>query len=201
MPAEKNQAPRRASAREDATVSEIVEPVVALKQMTSGGEVVEDYGHVGLTLRSHPLAFLRTDFSRRRIVTCGEAMQARDGKWLEAAGLVLVRQRPGSAKGVMLITLEGETGIANLIVWLKVFEKYVISVSAAVAKANTHILCIDLIAGLATKNSRHKLIYCKIKNTYVWSECLAKEDEPNLSFGIFRKSAFSGNGEIWPEPR
>jgi error-prone DNA polymerase len=113
-----------ASAREEATVSEVIEPVVALKPMTSGGEVVEDYGHVGLTLRSHPLSFLRTDLSRRRIVTCSEAMQARDGKWLEAAGLVLVRQRPGSAKGVMFITIEDETGIANLVVWVKVFEKY-----------------------------------------------------------------------------
>ncbi|MEY9772139.1 error-prone DNA polymerase [Sinorhizobium fredii] len=113
-----------ASAREEATVSEIVEPVVALKPMTSGGEVVEDYGHVGLTLRSHPLSFLRAVLNRRRIVTCAEAMQARDGKWLEAAGLVLVRQRPGSAKGVMFITIEDETGIANLVVWVKVFEKY-----------------------------------------------------------------------------
>lgn len=51
-------------------------------------------------------------------------MAARDGTWLEAAGIVLVRQRPGSAKGVMFITLEDETGIANLVVWLKVFEKY-----------------------------------------------------------------------------
>jgi error-prone DNA polymerase len=113
-----------ASARENETVAEIDEPVVALKPMTSGGEVVEDYGHVGLTLRSHPLSFLRADLSRRRIVTCSEAIQARDGKWLEAAGLVLVRQRPGSAKGVMFITLEDETGIANLVVWVKVFEQY-----------------------------------------------------------------------------
>ncbi len=50
-------------------------------------------------------------------------MDARDGRWLEAAGIVLVRQRPGSAKGVMFITLEDETGIANLVVWPKVFEK------------------------------------------------------------------------------
>ena len=87
--------------------------------MTAGGEVVEDYGHVGLTLRDHPVAFLREELQRRRIVTCAEAMQARDGRWLEAAGLVLVRQRPGSAKGVMFITLEDETGIANLVVWPK----------------------------------------------------------------------------------
>jgi hypothetical protein len=52
------------------------------------------------------------------------AMDARDGRWLEAAGLVLVRQRPGSAKGVMFITLEDETGIANLVVWPQVFEKF-----------------------------------------------------------------------------
>ncbi|QND46769.1 DNA-binding protein (plasmid) [Rhizobium lusitanum] len=113
-----------ASARENKTVPELDEPTVALRPMTSGGEVVEDYGHVGLTLCNHPLSFLRADLTRRRIVTCRAAMQARDGTWLEAAGLVLVRQRPGSAKGVMFITIEDETDIANLIVWLKTFEQY-----------------------------------------------------------------------------
>ncbi len=113
-----------ASARESRTVAELDEPFVALRPMTSGGEVVEDYGHVGLTLRNHPLSFLRADLSKRRIVNCRDAMLTRDGKWLEAAGLVLVRQRPGSAKGVMFITIEDETGIANLVVWAKTFEKY-----------------------------------------------------------------------------
>ncbi len=113
-----------AAARETEAFPEIREPSVSLKPMTVGGEVVEDYGHVGLTLRNHPLSFLREEMRARRIVTCAEAMAARDGRWLEAAGLVLVRQRPGSAKGVMFITLEDETGIANLVVWLKVFEKY-----------------------------------------------------------------------------
>ena len=113
-----------AAARESKAVPEIHEPAVSLKPMTAGGEVVEDYGHVGLTLRDHPLSFLREELRTQRIVTCAEAMAARDGRWLEAAGLVLVRQRPGSAKSVMFITLEDETGIANLVVWLKVFEKY-----------------------------------------------------------------------------
>ena len=113
-----------ASARENELVSEVSEPAVVLRAMTAGGEVVEDYGHVGLTLRNHPVTFLRQDLRRRHIVTCAEAMAARDGGWLEAAGLVLVRQRPGSAKGVMFITLEDETGIANLVVWTNVFEKY-----------------------------------------------------------------------------
>jgi error-prone DNA polymerase len=91
--------------------------------MTAGGEVVEDYGHVGLTLRSHPVSFFREDLRRQRIVPCAEAMQARDGRWLRAAGVVLVRQMPGSAKGVLFITIEDETGIANLVIWPKVFEK------------------------------------------------------------------------------
>jgi error-prone DNA polymerase len=112
-----------ATAREQQLVPEVSEPAVSLRPMTAGAEVVEDYGHVGLSLRSHPVAFLRDDLRRRRIVTCQEAMDARDGRWLEAAGIVLVRQRPGSAKGVMFITLEDESGIANLVVWPQVFEK------------------------------------------------------------------------------
>ncbi|MDE1991180.1 MAG: error-prone DNA polymerase [Rhizobiaceae bacterium] len=113
-----------AAAREQKVIPEAIEPVVALRPMTGGSEVVEDYGHIGLSLRRHPLAFLREDLRRRRIATCEDVMNARDGKWLETAGLVLVRQRPGSAKGVMFITLEDETGIANLVVWVKTFEKY-----------------------------------------------------------------------------
>jgi len=113
-----------ASAREQQSVPELHEPIVALRPMTAGGEVVEDYGHVGLTLRAHPVTFLRADLKAKRIVTCTEAMQARDGRWLQTAGLVLVRQKPGTAKGVMFITLEDETGIANVVVWVKTFEKY-----------------------------------------------------------------------------
>jgi error-prone DNA polymerase len=112
-----------ASVRERQTIPEISEPAVTLTPMTAGGEVVKDYSHVGLTLRSHPVAFLRDDLRRLRIVTCAEAMQSRDGRWLTAAGIVLVRQMPGSAKGVVFITIEDETGIANLVVWPKVFDK------------------------------------------------------------------------------
>jgi error-prone DNA polymerase len=111
-----------ACVREAKTVPELCEPAVTLRPMTAGSEVVEDYGHVGLTLRSHPVSFFRDDLRRQRIVTCAEAMQARDGCWLRTAGLVLVRQMPGSAKGVVFITIEDETGIANLVVWPKLYE-------------------------------------------------------------------------------
>lgn len=79
---------------------------MSLRQMTEGGNVVEDYGHTGLTLRAHSVSFLRDDLTRRQIVTCAEAASARDERWLMAAGLVLVRQKPGSAKGVMFMTIE-----------------------------------------------------------------------------------------------
>lgn len=113
-----------AAACEAVTMPEIREPAVALRPMTAGAEVVEDYGHVGLSLRNHPVSFLRGDLARRRIVTCADAMAARDGRWLEAAGVVLVRQMPGSAKGVMFITIEDETGVANLVIWPTVFEQF-----------------------------------------------------------------------------
>jgi error-prone DNA polymerase len=112
-----------AAARESRTIEEVREPAVSLRPMTSGGEVVEDYRHVGLTLRRHPASFLRADLASRRIVTCADAMSARDGKWLTTAGLVLVRQKPGSAKGVMFITIEDETGVANLVIWPSLYER------------------------------------------------------------------------------
>jgi error-prone DNA polymerase len=96
---------------------------MALRPMTGGREVVEDYVHMGLSLRAHPVSFLRVEFQRRKIATCAQAMQAKDGKWLETAGIVLVRQKPGSAKGVMFITIEDETGVANLVIWPNLYEK------------------------------------------------------------------------------
>ncbi len=112
------------AAATDRQAGETPEPSVVLRPMAAGGEVVEDYRHVGLSLRTHPVSFLRQELRRKGIVSCQAAMDGRDGRWLEAAGIVLVRQRPGSAKGVMFITLEDETGIANLVVWPKVFEQY-----------------------------------------------------------------------------
>jgi len=112
-----------AAERERRTIAELNEPEVTLRPMTSGSEVVEDYRHVGLTLRSHPVSFLRQELTARRIVSCEEAMSARDGKWLTTAGIVLVRQKPGSAKGVMFITIEDESGVANLVIWPSHYER------------------------------------------------------------------------------
>ena len=112
-----------ASARKVKTVPEFHEPPVTLRPMTAGGEMVEDYGHVGLTLRCHTVSFLRGDLYSQRMAPYAEVMQARNGCWLKTAGLVFVRQMPGSAKGVVFITIEDETGIANLVIWPKLYER------------------------------------------------------------------------------
>jgi error-prone DNA polymerase len=99
------------------------EPSVALAPMTAGRQVVEDYRSTGLSLRNHPVSFLRRDLAQRRIVRCADLATTRDGKRVEVAGIILVRQRPGSARGVLFVTIEDETGHANLILWPSVFEK------------------------------------------------------------------------------
>jgi error-prone DNA polymerase len=103
---------------------EIDEPTIELQPMTPGSEVVEDYRSIGLTLRRHPVAFLRNDLDRDGITRCADLRHAHNGQRVTVAGLVLVRQRPGSAKGVMFITLEDESEeVANLVVWPSLFER------------------------------------------------------------------------------
>ena len=156
-----------ADAREAGAAPEQIEPAVALKPMTEGGEVVKDYGHVGLTLRRHPVAFLRRDLARRGIAACADAVRAPDRARVALAGLVLVRQRPGSAKGVMFMTVEDETGIANVVVWQRVLQRFrravlgtgMVGVRGRVQRAGevVHIVAhdlIDLSADLASVGAR-----------------------------------------------
>jgi error-prone DNA polymerase len=112
-----------ADRREERIRPELIEPIVPLTPMTKGRQVVEDYRSHGLSLRSHPLAFLRNQLADMNIMACAGLRDAKNGQRVTVSGLVLVRQMPGSAKGVMFITLEDETDIANLIVWPAQFEK------------------------------------------------------------------------------
>ena len=102
---------------------EIIEPPIPIVPMPAGRNVVADYSSVGLTLRQHPVAFLRGELHPRGITPCAELLASRDGQRLTVAGLVLVRQRPGTATAVIFITLEDETGIANLVVWSSLFDR------------------------------------------------------------------------------
>ncbi|BBF70546.1 error-prone DNA polymerase [Sphingomonas bisphenolicum] len=111
-----------ADAREGRSGPEGDEPMVTLEPLSEGREVVEDYRTIQLSLRAHPLAFLREDLRRRGVKSAAELDQVKDGRHVEVAGVILVRQKPGSAKGVLFITIEDETGIANGILWPDRFE-------------------------------------------------------------------------------
>jgi error-prone DNA polymerase len=95
-----------------------------LPEMPLGEHVVEDYASLSLTLKRHPLAFLRAELAREGLVTAAELAHLPVDRQLSIAGIVLIRQRPGSANGVVFITIEDETGIANLIIWPAILERF-----------------------------------------------------------------------------
>jgi error-prone DNA polymerase len=112
-----------ASTRRWATADLFEEPPVVLPPASLGEHVVADYATLGLSLKAHPVAFFRAGLSARGILTSAEHWNERlAGRRVTVAGLVLVRQRPGTAKGTIFLTLEDETGIINVVVWPKVFE-------------------------------------------------------------------------------
>ena len=100
------------------------DPPAALPSMTLGEQVVDDYASVRMTLRAHPMALLRGEAPFDRATRHGDLLNCRNGQQVEVAGLVLIRQRPGTAKGVVFMTLEDETGAANVIVWPHALERY-----------------------------------------------------------------------------
>ena len=99
-------------------------PRSRLPPMTLGEQVVEDYADLRMSLRAHPLALLRPLARAAHAPAAARLAALGNGRRVEVAGLVLVRQRPGTASGVIFVTLEDETGIANLVVWPSVFERF-----------------------------------------------------------------------------
>jgi error-prone DNA polymerase len=95
-----------------------------LPSLTPAMEVTADYRTTGLSLRAHPFQFLRPQVAALRVVTAQSLEATPDGQRVKVAGLVLLRQRPGTAKGVTFVTLEDETGQVNLVVWQSVWEQF-----------------------------------------------------------------------------
>ena len=92
--------------------------------MTLAEEVLADYRTTGLSLLAHPLQFLRGELEKLRVIPAGGLKTWPNGKWVRVAGLVLVRQRPATAKGITFVTLEDETSTANLIIRPEVWKRY-----------------------------------------------------------------------------
>ena len=136
------------------------EPEVLLPKLSKSEHVVQDYASLRLSLKNHPLVFLRDELTRQDYCPTKALREARDGQRLSVAGLVLVRQRPGSAKGVIFITLEDETGIANLVVWPDIFQRFRTTVLQAsllgvTGKVQRSDKVIHLVAGnLVDKTER-----------------------------------------------
>jgi len=87
-------------------------------------EVYADYNATGLSLKAHPISFVRDELDRKRCVTAKQLPDLRDGRHVRVAGLVLLRQQPSTAKGIIFVTLEDETGSINLVVFPKVWERF-----------------------------------------------------------------------------
>lgn len=92
--------------------------------LTDAEHVVEDYATTGLSLKAHPVSFVRPQLRDMRVMPTAQLPKMNNGDIVAVAGLITVRQRPGTAKGVLFVTVEDETGFANLVVWGKVFETY-----------------------------------------------------------------------------
>ena len=100
------------------------EGTAPLPQMPLPEQVVADYQTVRLSLKGHPMQFLRPTLTREGVVPCQDVFHDNDGRRVRCAGVVLVRQRPGSSKGVVFMTLEDETGIANIVIWPKIMARF-----------------------------------------------------------------------------
>ena len=112
-----------AEAREQTHIT-LKDAAVHLPQAALGEQVVEDYAALHLSLKAHPVALLRPSLRGDNCIRCEDLDRTRDGRRVRLGGLVLVRQRPGTAKGIIFITLEDESGVANLIVWPDRFEQF-----------------------------------------------------------------------------
>ncbi|HEV8378236.1 MAG TPA: error-prone DNA polymerase [Tepidisphaeraceae bacterium] len=95
-----------------------------LPTMPLGQEVMTDYSTIGLSLKEHPVALVRAQLNQKQIIPAAQVINMPYGRWVRVAGLVLIRQRPGTASGIVFETLEDETGIVNLIVRPNIYAKY-----------------------------------------------------------------------------
>jgi error-prone DNA polymerase len=144
------------------------DPSPELPAMTAQDEVVEDYSSAGLTLRKHPLSFLREQLTHLRVVTSEQLSELEPDRRVKVAGLVLMRQRPSTASGITFVTLEDETGIANLVVYPSVWQTFRQSARFASVMMATgrlqregdviHVVCerlddvSDLLAGIEARS-------------------------------------------------
>jgi error-prone DNA polymerase len=173
------------------------EPQVALPPMPLSEHVVEDYVATGLSLKEHPVRFFRERLTRLGVIenTKLRSEDLRQDVRVTVAGLVLVRQRPGTAKGVIFMTLEDETDIANIIVWPKAFEK------------NRRTVMTARFLAVRGRLQRAGLVIHVVAETFVdlsrelpWLREGGDLFSPKLSGGPLPQHAPGDNGKLFPSP-
>lgn len=134
-----------------------------LRPPSEGEDVIADYASLGLTLGSHPLALLRERFARKNYLTANEIAMSEPGSTIKTAGLVIARQRPGTATGVVFVTLEDETGSINLIVW-----------STLVESQRRELLGAKLMGVIGEIQREGEVIHIIAKHLFDYSELLGR---------------------------
>jgi error-prone DNA polymerase len=163
-----------------------------LPKETAGEETVLDYAATGLSLRRHPLALLRPKLSALGAADTRALNAARRGRWMRVPGLVLVRQRPGSAKGVVFFTIEDEWGIANLVLYTDIVQrdraavvnaKLVLAEGPVERTENTEVPIIHLITRRLHDWSHLLEGLHALEDPAAWDKALARADEVRHASG------------------
>jgi len=158
---------------------EVVEERVTLRALAAAGEVVEDYATMAFSLRAHPLSFLRGELTRQRWKSMAELRRLKDGDRVRIAGLVLVRQRPGTASGIVFITLEDETGVGNLVVWSTIFDKY-----------RSVIMTSDVLACVGRVQREGEIIHVVADSLYCLNDMLAGVSKDGADIEIKQRDTY-----------
>jgi len=140
---------------------------VSLPQMSTGEHVVHDYASTSLSLKAHPVSFVREQLRSLHVISTGELKHLKDGDFVKVAGLILVRQRPGTAGGVCFMTIEDETGFANLVIFQNLFETY-----------RKEILKSALIMVEGKLQIEGEVIHVVVKRCYDFSKMLRQLSAP-----------------------
>ena len=168
------------------------EESVELPWMGQGEHVIQDYTMLGLSLKAHPVSFVREDLHRRGVVKADQLKDMPDGTWVRIAGLILVRQRPGTASGICFMTLEDETGTANVVVFQKLFDEF-----------RRQIVASRLLVVEGKLQKEGQVIHVVMRKCYDESGLLNKLGEEETKPQPIRKSKFDKGVqlEIFPKGR
>ncbi|MEX2235048.1 MAG: error-prone DNA polymerase [Cyclobacteriaceae bacterium] len=155
--------------------SKDIEEKISLPEMTLSEHVVYDYAATSLSIKAHPVSFIREELNRFNILSASALEKAKDGDLVKVAGLILVRQRPGTASGICFITIEDETGTANLVVFQKLFDKY-----------RKEIIQSKLLMVEGKLQKEGEVVHFIVKRCYNYSKLLqkltaSKKEDPSLT--------------------